>query len=129
LSTQAVGDCWSGHGRRLPTSSRRSLLPGFPLLNPLAPSFLLFAPKFFHMWSTLPHWLQHMPALPKLLLKTSNIHNFWFIGPKNTIFYSREAYCKTHLHEKFQKSKNSVISSDTNQNRFVRRMDIWSFRN
>jgi hypothetical protein len=27
-------------------------------------------------WSTLSHWLQHMPALPRLLLETSNIHNF-----------------------------------------------------
>jgi hypothetical protein len=32
--------------------------------------------------STLAGWLQHMPALPKLLLKFSNIHNFWSIGPK-----------------------------------------------
>jgi hypothetical protein len=28
-----------------------------------------------------------MPALPILLLKTSNIHNFWFVDPKNTIFF------------------------------------------
>jgi hypothetical protein len=34
------------------------------------------------MWSTLADWLQHMPALPKLLLKTSNTHNFWFVAPK-----------------------------------------------
>jgi hypothetical protein len=34
------------------------------------------------MWSTLSHWFQHMPALPKLLLKTSNIHNFWSVAPK-----------------------------------------------
>jgi hypothetical protein len=27
-------------------------------------------------WSTLAGWLQHMPALPKLLLETSNTHNF-----------------------------------------------------
>jgi hypothetical protein len=26
--------------------------------------------------STLVGWLQHMPALPILLLKTSNVHNF-----------------------------------------------------
>jgi hypothetical protein len=31
---------------------------------------------FLGKWSTLSHWLQHMPALPKLLLETSNIHNF-----------------------------------------------------
>jgi hypothetical protein len=34
------------------------------------------------MWSTLAGWLQHMPALPRLLLKTSNIYNFWSVGPK-----------------------------------------------
>jgi hypothetical protein len=34
------------------------------------------------MWWTLAGWLQHMPALPRLLLKTSNIHNFWSVGPK-----------------------------------------------
>jgi hypothetical protein len=36
----------------------------------------LLAQKILHMWSTLPHWLHHMPALPKLLLENSNIHNF-----------------------------------------------------
>jgi hypothetical protein len=46
-------------------------------------------------------WLTTMPALPILLLKTSNIHNFWSIDPKNTIFFSRKAYCKMHLHKKF----------------------------
>jgi hypothetical protein len=40
--------------------------------TPLPPPSYLFAPKFFHMWSILPHWFQHMPALPRLLLKTSN---------------------------------------------------------
>jgi hypothetical protein len=29
-----------------------------------------------HKWSILSHWLQHMPALPRLLLETLNIHNF-----------------------------------------------------
>jgi hypothetical protein len=55
------------------------------------------------MYSTLAGWLQHMPALPILLLKTSNVHNFWSIGPKNTIFFSCEAYYKMHLHKKIQK--------------------------
>jgi hypothetical protein len=36
----------------------------------------LLVHKILHMWSTLPHWLQLMPTLPKLLLETSNIHNF-----------------------------------------------------
>jgi hypothetical protein len=40
--------------------------------------FFKFLPAlyFLHKWSTLSHWLQHMPALPRLLLETSNIHNF-----------------------------------------------------
>jgi hypothetical protein len=33
-----------------------------------------------------------------------------------------------HVYKKFQKSKNSVYSSDTDQNRFVRRTNIQSFR-
>jgi hypothetical protein len=39
------------------------------LLIPLAHLFGL-------MWSTLAGWLQHLPALPILLLKFSNTHNF-----------------------------------------------------
>jgi hypothetical protein len=38
--------------------------------------FFLPALHFLLKWSTLSHWLQHMPALPRLLLETSNIHNF-----------------------------------------------------
>jgi hypothetical protein len=38
--------------------------------------FFLPALHFLRKWSTLSHWLQHMPALPKLLLETLNIHNF-----------------------------------------------------
>jgi hypothetical protein len=49
---------------------------GSPFCIPPAPFLLPLAPKILHMWSSLPHWLQHMPALPRLLLKTSNIHNF-----------------------------------------------------
>jgi hypothetical protein len=44
--------------------------------------FQTFAPFLGHMWSTLSHWFQQMPALPKLLLRTSNIHNFWSVAPK-----------------------------------------------
>jgi hypothetical protein len=47
-----------------------------------APFFFASLPHFFLMGSTPPHWLQHMPALPRLLLKTSNTHNFWSIAPK-----------------------------------------------
>jgi hypothetical protein len=38
--------------------------------------FILAAHLFGLIWSTLTGWLQHLPALPKLLLKFSNIHNF-----------------------------------------------------
>jgi hypothetical protein len=31
---------------------------------------------FVMMWSTLDGWLQHLTALPKLLLKFSFLHNF-----------------------------------------------------
>jgi hypothetical protein len=50
----------------------------------LAASLFLFFffPYFWALWSIPPHWLQHMPALPKLLLKTWNIHNVWSVGPK-----------------------------------------------
>jgi hypothetical protein len=43
-----------------------------------APKKILLPPTyiFLYMWSTLASWLQHMPTLPKLLLKFSNIHNF-----------------------------------------------------
>jgi hypothetical protein len=67
--------------------------------------FFLPALHFLRKWSTLAGWLQHMPALPRLLLETSNTHNFWSVGPKNTNFFSREAYCEMHLHKKFQKIK------------------------
>jgi hypothetical protein len=38
--------------------------------------FSFFMPPFFHMWSTPPHWLQHMPTLPRVLIKFSNTYNF-----------------------------------------------------
>jgi hypothetical protein len=34
------------------------------------------APLLGHMWSTHFYCFQHMPALPRLLLQTSNTHNF-----------------------------------------------------
>jgi hypothetical protein len=65
--------------------------------------FFSSCPDFLCKWSTLAGWLQHMLALPRLLLETSNTHNFWSVGPKNTIFFPREVYCETHVHKKFQK--------------------------
>jgi hypothetical protein len=37
---------------------------------------------FLRMWLTLASWLEDMPIVPRLLLKTSNTHNFWSVGPK-----------------------------------------------
>jgi hypothetical protein len=73
-------------GSRLVTSNRLLVANGCPKLHPGKKFPPLLGPKFLHMWLTLPHWLQHMPALPRLLLKTSNIHNFLSVGSKNTIF-------------------------------------------
>jgi hypothetical protein len=78
---QAV-DCW-------PVTSDCSLAATqAPFVIQLSPIFLpptpIFFPPtsiFFLMWST-PHWLKHMSALPKLLLKTSDTHNFWSVAPK-----------------------------------------------
>jgi hypothetical protein len=71
----------TGHGWRA-TVGCSLVVHGCPKLA-LAKKFLLPpAYIFFHMWSTLAGWLQHMLALPKLLLKFSNIHNFWSVGPK-----------------------------------------------
>jgi hypothetical protein len=49
------------------------LLPPSSYLLPFPPTSHL---NFLHMWSSVLHWLHHMPALPRLLLKTSNTHNF-----------------------------------------------------
>jgi hypothetical protein len=38
--------------------------------------FILAAYLFGLMWSILVGWLQHLPALPKLILKLLNTHNF-----------------------------------------------------
>jgi hypothetical protein len=100
LVTRLLGDRWPASGRpirgdqRLATAGRGAVgglrpavadhsCAGPPLSNPLAPSFLPLCLQIF------PHWLQHMPALPKLLLKTSSTHNFWSVGLKNTIFFTR----------------------------------------
>ena len=65
--------------------------------------FFLLALHFFCKWSILAGWLQHMPTLPRFFLETSNTHDFWFIGSKNMFFSSCKAYCKMHIHKKFQK--------------------------
>jgi hypothetical protein len=46
-------------------------------LKELFSNFFIHAAHLFGlMKSTLAGWLQHMPRLPKLLLKFSNTHNF-----------------------------------------------------
>jgi hypothetical protein len=62
-----------------PIAGRRSPGPFFCALPSLKKTL---APLFGHMWSTLFHWLQHMSTLPRLLLKTSNNHNFLSVAPK-----------------------------------------------
>jgi hypothetical protein len=54
-------------------------------IRPYSHFFEFFFPlalHFLRMWSTLVGWLQYMPTLPRLLLKTSNTHNFWSVAPK-----------------------------------------------
>jgi hypothetical protein len=64
------------------TSSCPPALRGSHFFLPASPFFFLppffssFFPHFWALWSTPPHWLQHMPALPIVHLKTSNTHNF-----------------------------------------------------
>jgi hypothetical protein len=58
-------------------------------------SKLLLALHFLCMWSILASWLQHMPTLPRLLLKTSNIHIFLSIAPKIVKFVLMQSNCET----------------------------------
>jgi hypothetical protein len=119
----------SGHQSLVRTRSATAPARVLQLCTPYPPPPNLLAHKIFRMWSTLPHWLEHMPALPRLLLETWNIHNFWFVGPKNALFFLPAKLIARRMYTKcFKKSKNSVCSSDTDQNRFVRHTDIQSFR-
>jgi hypothetical protein len=65
-----------------PTSGRRPPLRGCSIFAWLPPPFSSFFSHFWALWSMPSHWLQYMPSLPKLLLKTSNTHNFCSVGPK-----------------------------------------------
>jgi hypothetical protein len=64
---------WQGQGRLAAGCPKPTLWRNF---------FFLLSSIFWACGSTLAGWLQHMPTLPKLLLKTSNIHNFWSLGSK-----------------------------------------------
>jgi hypothetical protein len=61
--------------------SRRAPAAWAPSAVRLSLLFFASLPHFFLMWSTPPHWLQHMPTLARPCQKTSNIHNFWSVGP------------------------------------------------
>jgi hypothetical protein len=67
---------------RLATSSRPPFLAACPKFPLCKINFLSHAYIFLYMWSILASWLQHMPALPRFLLKFSNIHNLWSVGQK-----------------------------------------------
>jgi hypothetical protein len=45
-----------------------------------------------------------VPELPKLHLKTSNTHNFWSIGPKNTIFVLPQSFFQGASSQKVSKN-------------------------
>jgi hypothetical protein len=81
------------------------------------------------MWSTLAGWLQHLPALPKLLL-------IFFVSPKLLILRSKNYEIGTHskliprhtFTKSFKKSKNKMRSSDAVQIPFVHHMNKRSTR-
>jgi uncharacterized protein with PQ loop repeat len=68
------------HGRQPAVAHQPQCGPlGYQAYPPLLFASLLL---FFLMWSTPPHWLQHMPVLARPYPKTSNTHNFWTVAPK-----------------------------------------------
>jgi hypothetical protein len=88
-----AGDRWSPPCPWRPTTSRSPTVARWPHAGPILffvrphfssclPFFSSFFPHFWALWLTPPHWLQHMPALPRVHLKTSNTHNFWSVAPK-----------------------------------------------
>jgi hypothetical protein len=93
------------HDRRA-TASRRPFLCRSHFLSLASFFFKPQHPPFGHFWSTLSDWFQHMPALPRLLFKTSNIHNFRSVVPKIMKFALNAKLSSRHIWTK--KSKNSV---------------------
>jgi hypothetical protein len=133
MSWWPVGDCWSlpavGRGRRVAgrpltvyqspglgrpgVDGHRPLLHRSPFWYSLAAFFLPLASKNLHMWSTLPHWLQHMPALPRLLLETSNIHNLWSVGAKNAFCFFLQSLLWDACSQKVSKNLKVVCAQVT----------------
>jgi hypothetical protein len=69
-----------------------------------------------------------MPTLPKLLLKTSDTHNFWPVAPKIMKFVLTQSLLWDAFEKEIQETKNSVRSYNEAQNWFVPCRDKWSFR-
>jgi hypothetical protein len=70
----------------------------------------LLALKILWVWSTLSHWLQHMLALPRLLLETSNIHNFWSVGLKNAFCFFPRSLLRDTCSQKVSKNLKIVCA-------------------
>jgi hypothetical protein len=100
-----VVNCGFLRSQRSATSNHWPLLRRVPFSVQVAPSFLHPSPLSWHMWSTLSHWFQHMPAMPRLLLKFSNTHNFWSVAPKIMNFVLTQSLFR----DAFGKKKNSKI--------------------
>jgi hypothetical protein len=73
-----IGTVYRGSsiGPRLAISSHPPGADGCPSLSMCNFFKKIPALLFLRMWSTHFHWFQHIPALPRLRLKTSNTHNF-----------------------------------------------------
>jgi hypothetical protein len=105
-----TADGWPAVARLWPQNSGgRPLVTALsyasPLFYPLPPFFSNPRPPPGHFWSTHSYWFQHMPALPKLLLKTSNIHNFWSVVPKIMKF----AFTQSLFRDAFGKNNSKIL--------------------
>jgi hypothetical protein len=80
-------------------------------LKGLFSNFLNLTTHLFGLvWSTLVGWLHHMPALPKFLLKFSNIHYFGSVGPQIMKFILPQSLFQGACSQKV--SKNLKIKWD-----------------
>jgi hypothetical protein len=103
-------DPWAATNGRPLAAGRRLALLGCPhFFWNLFLSALHFLPK----WSTLAGWLQHMPALPRLLLETSNTHNFWSVGPKKYDFFFPQRLLRDASLQKVSKNLKIVWAQVT----------------
>jgi hypothetical protein len=96
-SSQTAGRGWWMTSGRLPATAHAPLFYNCHLF------FQTPAPLFGHMWSTLSHWLQYMPTLPRLLPKSSNTHNFWSVVSKFMKFILTWSLFQDKFGKKFKK--------------------------